>query len=83
MNDSIEKRVEGVLKLIKPDMPETVGKEDDLFQTGILDSFGVINFISALEQEFKVSIPDEDLIPQNLWSITATANTVQKHMGKS
>ncbi len=44
---------------------------DDLFEAGIVDSAGLISFISFLEIEYKIVIPDEDLLPENFKSIAA------------
>lgn len=57
---------------------ENIGLEEDLFAAGILDSFGIIEFVFALEKYFNCTIPQEDLIPQNLWSIQAIAETLSK-----
>jgi acyl carrier protein len=47
--------------------------DDNLFETGILDSAGVIAFVCFIEEKFKLSIPDEDLLPDNFKSISAIA----------
>jgi acyl carrier protein len=51
---------------------------DDLFSIGILDSFATIEFVGALEKYFNCIIPQEDLIPQNLWSIQAVSEMLIK-----
>lgn len=41
-------------------------KEDDqLLANGILDSLGVLDVVGYLEQEFGISVADEDLVPEN------------------
>jgi D-alanine--poly(phosphoribitol) ligase subunit 2 len=42
---------------------------DSLFESGILDSFALPELVSALEQEFSISIPDSDLTPRKFESI--------------
>jgi len=37
------------------------GAEEALFTSGLLDSFALTDFVSGLEEEFGVSIPDSDL----------------------
>jgi len=40
----------------------TVPSEDEsLFDSGLLDSFALTDFVAALEEEFGVTIPDSDL----------------------
>lgn len=40
-----------------------------LFETGVLDSFGLTDLVTALQTEFGVTIPDSDLRPKNFSSI--------------
>ena len=40
-----------------------------LLDLGIIDSTGVLELVSFLEQEFQVSISDSEIIPENLDSI--------------
>ncbi|MEM9035776.1 MAG: phosphopantetheine-binding protein [Actinomycetota bacterium] len=50
----------------------------DLFGAGILDSFGIIAVIGALEDEWEVLVPDEDLVPDNFWTLTALDSLVRR-----
>jgi acyl carrier protein len=40
-----------------------------LLDEGIIDSVGVMELVAFLEQDFGLSIADEDLIPENLDSV--------------
>jgi acyl carrier protein len=37
------------------------GPDDSLFVSGLLDSFALTDFVTGLEDEFGVTIPDSDL----------------------
>ena len=37
------------------------GVDESLFVSGLLDSFALTDFVTGLEEEFGVSIPDSDL----------------------
>jgi len=50
--------------------PVEAGPEDSLFESGLLDSFALVDLVAALEQAFGVRIPDADLIPQRFDSIS-------------
>jgi acyl carrier protein len=39
----------------------TPATDESLFLSGLLDSFALTDFVSGLEEEFGVSIPDSDL----------------------
>jgi acyl carrier protein len=42
---------------------------ESLFDAGVLDSFGLLEFLTAVEKELDMKIPDEDLIPSNFDTI--------------
>jgi acyl carrier protein len=47
------------------DLPAT----ESFIESGIIDSTGILELVSFVEQEFGVKIEDEELIPENLDSI--------------
>ncbi len=81
MND-IQQQVESLVIELMQDAPVTVLPDTDLFEAGILDSFRVIEFLTELEKRFNISIPTDELIPQNLWTIEATVRTVRRHLDR-
>lgn len=45
-------------------------KEDTSFlEGGIIDSTGILELVSFLEEKFGISVADEELVPENLDSI--------------
>ncbi|MCK7528653.1 MAG: acyl carrier protein [Ignavibacteriales bacterium] len=44
--------------------------DTDFFDKGIIDSTGVIELVSFIEERFDISVDDEELIPENLSSLT-------------
>ena len=42
---------------------------ESLFESKILDSFGLLEFVTAIEEELNVKIPEEDLDPSNFETI--------------
>ncbi len=51
----------------------------NLFDAGIVDSAGLISFIAYIEKTYGLSVPDEDLLPENFVSITAIAGYIRAH----
>jgi len=49
----------------------------NLFDAGIVDSAGLISFIGFVEMEFRLTVPDEDLLPENFVSVSAIANYIR------
>lgn len=46
-----------------------VAADESLFDSGLLDSFALPDLVSALEQQFSVTIPDSDLSPRKFESV--------------
>lgn len=53
----------------------TDGLNDDtsFLEEGIIDSTGILELITFLEEEFSIKVDDEELIPENLDSINNIA----------
>lgn len=51
--------------------------DDDLFKASILDSFTLVEFVSKLEEECGVKIPDEEVNSQNFRSISTIESYVR------
>ena len=65
-----------ILSEIKDDVDfET---EDRLIDDGILDSFDILQIISALNDEFDISIPASEIIPENFNSAESLWDMVQR-----
>jgi acyl carrier protein len=58
--------------------PSTLTEETSLLDSGTVDSTGVLEIISFLEQEFGIQIADDEMIPDNLDSISKIAKFVGK-----
>jgi len=53
-------------------------KEDTLiFDTGLLDSMGLLFLIEFLKEEFNVDVDDEELNPENFESINSIVDFVE------
>lgn len=64
--------------IVNPKQFEALSDSEDLFGAGVIDSFGVLQLIEGLESAFEISIPDEELIPQNLWSVASIRDLVKR-----
>jgi len=65
--DRRSKLIEILQKVTKK--PVAPAAEESLFDSGLLDSFALPDLVSALEQEFGISIPDADLNPRKFDSL--------------
>ncbi len=59
------------------------GLSDDssFLEEGIIDSTGVLELVSFLEEEFGITVDDEDLIPENLDSINNVTAYLERKLG--
>lgn len=51
-----------------------------LLESGIVDSIGILDIVSFVEQNFGITVVDDDLVPENLGSISAIADFVQRKL---
>jgi acyl carrier protein len=58
-----------------------IGDDDPLLRTGILDSLGILEVVSFIEQEFAVHVDDEELVPESFESIATIARFVDRKRG--
>ena len=65
-------------ELIFYDNPETFTNDDDLLDAG-LDSMGIMRLVIFIEEEFGVTLPDDELEPENLQSLNKIANWIKRH----
>jgi acyl carrier protein len=55
--------------------------EDSFLENGIIDSTGVLELISFIEQRFGLVLDEPDLTPQNLDSIDKVTRLVERRSG--
>ena len=46
-----------------------LGIEDDLLNTGILDSLGILQLVTFVEERFGTQVPDEDVVFENFHTV--------------
>lgn len=55
-------------ELIFVSAPENFNDDDDLFEAG-LDSMGIMRLVMFIETEFDITLPDNEIEPQNLRTV--------------
>ena len=51
----------------------TLDDDDSLFDSGTMDSIGLMELIERLENEFQIKVEDDEVLPENLDSVSAIA----------
>jgi len=59
--------------------PSNLGDDFDLLEAGVVDSLGVIEMISAVEQHFKITVDFEPLDPAELTVLGSFSRFVAGH----
>lgn len=65
-----------ILKDLHPDIDFTV--EESLVDDGILDSLDIVTLITEINDKFDVSIPAEEIIPENFNSAKALMELIER-----
>ena len=74
-NHELKQRIREYFKNNSDYMPE---ENEDLFKNGILDSYGVVEFLTFLEEELGAKIDIEDITMENFSTIQKIVNLIQK-----
>ena len=57
--------------------PENVQLDDNLIDSGILDSMAIMQLVAHLEKEYEITIPTEDIDPEHFATVNSLANLVK------
>ena len=69
-------------QLVRENTMKNIGKGDDLIESGIIDSLGILKLLAFLESKFSIIIADEELVPENFDSIESIEAFVCKKKNK-
>ena len=61
--------------------PAPADDYESLFESGLLDSFALPDLVGAIEEEFKLKIPDSDLNPRKFDSVGRMDEYVAAKLG--
>jgi len=57
----------------------SVKDSDELLESGIVDSLGILDLVALLETEFGLMVSDDDLLPENFRSIERISEFAQQN----
>lgn len=52
--------------------------QSSLFESGVIDSLGILDIVAFLESEFEISVGNEDVIPENFETVELLADFVNR-----
>ncbi len=51
-----------------------------LLESGVMDSTGILELVAFLESEFPIAMADAEIVPENLDSIAAITNYIERKL---
>ena len=54
--------------------------DDSMLEQGLIDSAGVLELVSFIEERFKVKVSDDELVPENLDSINRLISFIESKL---
>ena len=73
----MKERILKILSGLRPEFDFTM--DVNFIEEVILDSFDVINLVTALDSEFGISIDGTDVLPENFSSVNAIVMLLKKN----
>ncbi|UCD63452.1 MAG: acyl carrier protein [Candidatus Zixiibacteriota bacterium] len=80
-NDTTRKKLKDFIVATFMVGDENLSDSESFMQSGIIDSTGVLELASFVEQEFSITIEDDEMTPSNLDSIDNLVNFVSRKTG--
>lgn len=78
----IEQRIQEFMsKTFLFEFGSEVNADTDLFEAGLIDSFGFVELVSFLEGTFEVKFSDDDLASPETSTLSGIARTVRARQG--
>jgi acyl carrier protein len=60
---------------------EPFGDDDSFLGKGLIDSTGVLELIQHIEENFSIKVEDDELVPENLDSLTNVTAFIMRKRG--
>jgi acyl carrier protein len=57
-----------------------LGYDESLLQRGVIDSTGVLELLAFLEENFKITVNDDEVIPANFETVSGLASYIQSKL---
>ena len=79
MSETIEKLREYIFdNFLFTEDENALGNDDSFMEKGIIDSTGILEVVTFIEEDFGFKVNDEELIPENLDSINNLTAFIQR-----
>ena len=79
MDNSNKQDIIKILTVLRPEFDFT--QEINFYEEGMLDSFDIVALVTALEEQYKISIDGMDVLPENFASVEKIEFLIKKNGG--
>ena len=70
--------IQTLSEYIKEQYNAELDKQENIFNSGIIDSMGFVNLIGFITETFEIEVEPEDLIEDNFYSLERIAHFILK-----
>jgi acyl carrier protein len=82
-SESVEERIRGfILQQFPAARSRDIGTADSLLTQGIIDSLGVLEVVTFLEKEFRLTISEDELLSDHFESIAQIARLISQKLAR-
>lgn len=76
--DEAKQKILNLLKEKKTDVEISEDTSVNLLDTGVIDSFDIVDLIGSIEELFGVEVDGDDIVPENFESVDSIAKLIIK-----
>ena len=78
---TIQDQISGFLtKELMLEFSATVTAQTDLFEAGLIDSYGFIDLVGYIERTFSIALSDDDLVSPAMGTLTGITEIVEERL---
>ena len=82
MDDKIRQYLAETLLIEFGEAPDATSEDENLFESGLIDSFGFVQLVSFLEKTFAIKISDDEVMSDALSSFAKIRTFVEAKVGQ-
>lgn len=71
-----------IKELLHEDDLSKISDTDSLIESGFIDSHAIMSLIAFIEDEFKIRIEPQELLPENFENINAISSLIERILDK-
>lgn len=58
---------------------DSITADDNLLDSGMLDSLGILQLVAFIDDRLGIQVPDEDVVYENFYSVNALAAYLEQY----